>query len=94
MQQTMVKIKKARRRKPEASPVLEMLYNAYTRQHPLENDAMRRNFQKLEGYLSPLPKEVQNGIYLTVCDMYTENERLAFQKGVLLGAKLSRELEK
>lgn len=76
-----------------AESVLDLLYAAYTERDPIDSQTMRRNFAQLDQYLKPLPEEVQNAVFQIFCNIYTDNERIAFQKGLCVGVKLSEELK-
>lgn len=78
--------------KQEPESPLEMLYEQYTQQHPIDSDVMQRYFRELDTYMAPLPRDAQNAIVLTACRLYAENERLAFFSGAKMGVRLAREL--
>lgn len=48
----------------------------------------------LDVYLQPLSAHQQNTIFHIFCDIYAENEQLAFRAGVRVGMCLASELEK
>lgn len=71
---------------------LDLLYTAYTEKCPIDSQFMRRNFAILDQHMASLPLETQNAIFQIFCDIYRDNERIAFQKGIQVGARLAVEL--
>ena len=73
---------------------LQLLYERYIQLHPFDSPVMQEGHQKLEQQLKNMTLEEKNEIFKTVCDLCSENERLAFQNGVKIGARLESELTK
>ena len=75
---------------PTVSP-LNLLYEAYSEERPLETPLLRSMFRELDCYLKPLPMEEQEEVFRIFCQLYSENERFAFQSGVRIGMLLGWE---
>lgn len=78
------------RSNPTVSP-LDLLYEAYSEDRPLVNPLIRSLFREPDCCLKPLPMEEQDEVFRLFCNLYTENERFAFQSGVRIGIVLGWE---
>ena len=73
--------------------VLQVFYEHYIQLHPFDSPIMQDGYQKLEQKLTGFTLEEKNEIFHIVCDICSENERLAFIKGMQLGFHLKEELQ-
>lgn len=71
---------------------LKLLHSAYTDERPVVTPEIEEGFCALDRYLSPLSEEDRKIVFQTFCDIYDQNEKLAFTEGVRVGVRLAAEL--
>lgn len=72
--------------------LLEMLNRHYTEQNPMEDDAIRGEFDSLDGILSKLPLREHDAVWDLVCRLCGNHQRQGFLHGVRVGVRLASEL--
>ena len=72
--------------------VLDFLYNTYVEYHPIDTKEVRKQWQSIESILESLSVADNNRLFLTMCSICDGYQEAAFREGVLLGARLEREL--
>lgn len=77
---------------PEVETMLDFLWYSYMEEKPLYSTTIKESLQHLEPVFEALTLEHADLLFLEVCRLCQEYERLAFLTGVHLGAKLVQEL--
>lgn len=72
--------------------VLDFLYNTYVEYHPIETKEIRKKWQSIESIMESLSIDDSNRVFLTMCSICDVYQEAAFREGLLLGARLEREL--
>lgn len=72
--------------------LLEFLFCCYTEDHPLDNEAIHRCYEKLEPLFEGLPRDASNQLFQNIAAVCIEYELAAFTEGLRLGAALEQEL--
>lgn len=72
--------------------VLDFLYNTYVEYHPIETKEIRMQWQSIESIMESLSLDDNNRVFLTMCSICDGYQEAAFREGLLLGARLEREL--
>lgn len=62
------------------------------RGHPLDNEAIRRCYEKMEPLFEGLPRDASNQLFQNIAAVCIEYELAAFTEGLRVGAALEREL--
>lgn len=73
-------------------PIEELLYQCYKSRATLCDDVIRENFTILEQCTQELPFEQSDRICTAAIAIAAESERLAFEDGFSIGAKLILDL--
>ena len=77
-----------------AESVIDLLYLIYTEFNPINNQEIRDGFERLRNHFPDMDLQDFDVIFVTVSELCTEHERLAFIEGFRLGITLSQELTK
>ncbi len=72
--------------------ILDLVYQFYTEEHPIENDRIRGLFQLLDVCFQEMSFKDNDRIFHLICTLCAEYERLAFLEGIHTGAKLLNEI--
>ena len=72
--------------------VLELLHTAYTEVQTDDPEPVKQAFRRLDECMEAVDLDINNAIYLTVCQIYCAAEERAFLDGVRIGAHLVKEL--
>ena len=72
--------------------VLDFLYNTYTEYHPIDTKDIRQQWQSIESIMESHSIDDCNRVFLTMCSICDGYQEAAFREGLLLGARLEREL--
>ena len=72
--------------------LLGFLYWHYTEMNPIENEEIRRKFLEMERYFRHLSADEEDEAFDKMCELYLENEQLAFSAGLGVGMRLAMEL--
>ncbi len=75
-----------------ADGILEFLFCCYTEDHPLENDAVRKCYEKLESFFDELPNDASNQLFRNIMELCNSYEQAAFIEGMRIGVHLEREI--
>lgn len=73
--------------------VLQMLYFSYTESNPIVDPKIRSGFRVLRRYIKDLPRNQEEIVFDTICDLCSEHEYRAFVEGVRAGVSLMTELD-
>lgn len=79
--------------RPDVNAVMEILYQYFAENHPLETQEMARDFSQLDKVLSKLSLKEYDQIWNLACRLCAEHEKLAYMAGIRVGASLATELE-
>lgn len=72
--------------------LLDFLWYVYTDLNPIDSDTIRKKIAYLKPVMDSLSFENANLVFDTLCDIWAENERLAFREGIHVGVRLREEL--
>ena len=72
--------------------VLDMLYDSYREQHPVNTVEIGRKFVSLADILNKLPLKEHDQVWDLTCDLCMEHERNGFLEGIRMGTSLCLEL--
>lgn len=75
-----------------ADSLLEFLFCCYTEDHPLDNEAIHRCYEKLEPLFEGLPRDASNQLFQNIAAVCIAYEQIAFTEGLRVGAALEREI--
>lgn len=75
-----------------AESILEFLFCCYIEDHPLDNDAIRRCYEKIEPFFESLPRNASNELFQDIAAVCIAYEQAAFIEGVRVGVVLQEEL--
>ena len=73
-------------------PLLEMLYDVYTEFNGIEDDAIRKDFDRLYAALDGKALREIDKIIDTVCALCREHQKTGFEEGIKVGIRLAQEL--
>lgn len=76
----------------DADSLLDFLFCCYTQDHPLDGEAIRCCYKKLEPAFESLPREESNHLFQNIAELCIAYERAAFTEGLRIGVVLEREL--
>lgn len=76
----------------DAENMLEFLFCCYTEDHPLDNEAIRRCYKKMEPLFEGLPRDASNELFQNIAAICIAYEQIAFIEGLRVGAALEREI--
>lgn len=72
--------------------ITELLYEAYTEEHPIDTEEIRAGFREINQTICKLTIQENDRVFALVCQLCTQQERLAFQEGLRVGVQLFLEL--
>ena len=72
--------------------LLDMLYNFYSENNPVNSTAIKQSFEKLEHFLDRFSLTECDGVLDILCDLCSQHEEQAFRMGVQVGVRLFNEL--
>lgn len=72
--------------------VLDMLYDSYREQHPIDTEEINRQFAELADILGKLSLQEHDRVWDLTCRLCVEQERGGFLEGIRLGVFLAVEL--
>lgn len=75
-----------------ADSLLDFLFCCYTEDHPLDNEAIRRCYERMEPVFEGLPREDSNQLFQNIAELCIAYERAAFIEGLRFGVALEREV--
>lgn len=75
-----------------ADSLLDFLFCYYTEDHPLDNEAVRRCYERMEPVFEGLPREDSNQLFQSIAELCIAYEQTAFIEGLRIGVALEREL--
>jgi len=75
----------------DADSLLDFLFCCYTEDHPLDNEAVRRCYEKMEPIFEGLLREDSNQLFQNIAELCIAYERAAFTEGLRIGVALERE---
>lgn len=76
----------------ESVSVLDLLYDSYREQHPVNTVEIGRKFVFLADILNKLPLKEHDQVWDLTCDLCMEHERNGFLEGIRMGTSLCLEL--
>ena len=75
-----------------AQSILEVLFDAYNESSSFDNAAIKADFEELYRLMSGKPlKEIDEIIY-AVCTLCRDHEKAGFVEGIIMGFRLSQEM--
>ena len=75
-----------------AQSILEVLFDAYNESSGFDNAAIKADFEELYRLMSGKPlKEIDEIIY-AVCTLCRDHEKAGFIEGIIMGFRLSQEM--
>ncbi len=75
-----------------AESILEVLFDAYNESSGFDNAAIKADFEELYRLMSGKPlKEIDEIIY-AVCTLCRDHEKAGFVEGIIMGFRLSQEM--
>ena len=77
---------------PDAKSLLELLFNAYTGFNGFDNEVIRKDFATLYANLNGKDLTEIDEIIDTVCTLCLDHEKIAFEEGVKVGMRLTKEI--
>ena len=72
--------------------MLDFLWSAYTDEHPIDSNLIRKKFTLLETIFDQLSFDDSNLLFSVTCGLCSEYERLAFLEGLRVGACIIAEI--
>ncbi len=72
--------------------LLDMLYNFYSENNPIDSIAIKENFQKLEFFFERFSLAECDSLLDTLSALCSQHEEQAFRMGVQIGFRLFNEL--
>lgn len=75
------------------TPVLAMLYEAYSAEHQQEAEGIRAAFKSIYEAMNDQPLQEVDRIIYAVCTLCREHEQQGFVNGVRVGIQLAWELD-
>lgn len=76
----------------DTDSLLDFLFCCYTEDHPLDNEAVRRCYEKMEWVFEGLPREDSNQLFQNIAELCIAYEQEAFTEGLRVGVAMEREL--
>lgn len=76
----------------ESMWVLDMLYDSYREQHPVNTVEIGGKFVSLADILNKLPLKEHDQVWDLTCDLCMEHEKSGFLEGIRMGTSLCMEL--
>lgn len=76
----------------EDVPILELLWEYYSQENPMDSHRIRQIQEKLAPAFDALPFEESNDIFALLYDMVAAYQHAAFIEGIQAGAQLVKEL--
>ena len=73
--------------------ILDMLYNFYSENNPIDSIAIRKNYQALDSFLNRFTLSQYDQVLDILCDLCLQHEEQAFRAGILIGLRLFVELD-
>ena len=77
----------------DGDSVLTLLYEAYNDANNMDNDAIKTGFRVLYEAMNGMPLREMDWIINPVCTLCRDHERNGFVHGVLVGVRLSQEIQ-
>ena len=77
----------------DGESVLSLLYEAYGDINPMYDDQIKADFAELYEVLNGIPLREMDWIVNPVCALCRDHERNGFVHGVLVGVRLSQEIQ-
>lgn len=74
------------------TPILAMLYEAYSAEHQQETEGIRAAFKSIYEMMNDQPLHEVDRIIYAVCTLCREHEQQGFVNGVRVGIRLAGEL--
>lgn len=75
-----------------STSVLEILYDSYREQHPMDTEKISEQYADLSDVLSKLTLKEHDRVWDLTCGLCTEHEKNGFLEGVRMGVSLAAEL--
>ena len=76
----------------DADSLLEFLFCCYTEDHPLDNETIRRCYEKMEPLFEGLPRDASNQLFQNIAAVCIAYEQAAFIEGLRIGVRLQIEI--
>ncbi len=76
-----------------ADSILDMIFWIYSESNPIEDDQSKRKYKAIRERISSLSLTDCDEVFNLICDLCTDQVRLAFREGIRFGMLLMRELE-
>lgn len=76
----------------DAESLLEMLYYYYTSDNPIDNGVIRCQLRQVNAYTEKLSLADSDSLFDAVSSLCAQHEKVAFLKGIQVGAHLAEEL--
>lgn len=76
----------------DAESLLDFLFCCYTEDYPLENEDIRRCYERMEPVFEGLPREDSNHLFQNIAELCIAYERAAFIEGLRVGVALEKEI--
>ena len=75
----------------DADSLLEFLFCCYTEDHPLDDEAIRLCYEKLEPFFEGFPRDASNQLFQNIAAVCIAYEHAAFVEGLRVGVALECE---
>lgn len=72
--------------------LMEMLHDVYVAYNSVDNEELRRLFQRFDSILKDFPADGAEELRASICDLCREHEVLAFSHGIVVGMNLMTEI--
>lgn len=74
--------------------ILALLYEAYEEAHPMDDETIRADFEKLYLQMNGMTIREMDRVVYPVCTLCRDHERSGFEHGVRVGFRLAMEMQK
>lgn len=74
--------------------ILELLYQCYTEQNPIDTDEIRAGFREIDRIISGLSVQDNDRVFTLVFQLCVQHERQAFLEGLRVGIQLFSDCQK